>query len=75
MDVFFPQGQVESSVSLETVAPEDAEFYIVVQGSTLTHVTTATRDTDGLSLRFTVPGILTSHSFNILFSSFLCVPS
>lgn len=69
MDVFFPQGQVEASVSLETVAPEDAEFYVVVRGSTLTHVTTAKRDTDGLSLRFTVPGMLTSNSFNLLFSS------
>ncbi|XP_011602975.2 rho guanine nucleotide exchange factor 28 [Takifugu rubripes] len=49
-------GQVEASVSLETVAPEAAEFYVVVRGSTLTHVTTAKRDTDGLSLRFTVPG-------------------
>ncbi|XP_056875134.1 rho guanine nucleotide exchange factor 28 isoform X1 [Takifugu flavidus] len=49
-------GQVEASVSLETVAPEAAEFYVVVRGSTLTHVTTAKRDTDSLSLRFTVPG-------------------
>eukprot|EP00066_Takifugu_rubripes_P013711 XP_011602977.1 PREDICTED: rho guanine nucleotide exchange factor 28-like isoform X2 [Takifugu rubripes] len=49
-------GQVEASVSLETVAPEAAEFYVVVRGSTLTHITTAKRDTDGLSLRFTVPG-------------------
>lgn len=66
---FFPQGQVEASISLETAAPVDAEFYVVVQGSTLTHVTTARRDTDALSLRFTVPGILTSNSFYILFSS------
>lgn len=63
---FFSQGQVEASVRLETSLPEDAEFYVVVRGSKLTHVTTAKRGADGLSLRFTVPGMLTSESFDIL---------
>ncbi|KAG7498232.1 rho guanine nucleotide exchange factor 28 isoform X4 [Solea senegalensis] len=49
-------GQVEASVKLQASGPEDAEFYIVVQGSRLTHVTTAKRGDDGLTLRFTVPG-------------------
>lgn len=51
---------------LETRMPEDAEFYVVIRGSKLTHVTTAKRGVDGLSLRFTVPGMLTSNSFDIL---------
>nr|XP_020469249.1 rho guanine nucleotide exchange factor 28-like isoform X2 [Monopterus albus] len=49
-------GQVEAHVSLEASAPEDAEFYIVVQGSRLTHVTAARRGNNGLTLHFTVPG-------------------
>ncbi|XP_051267668.1 rho guanine nucleotide exchange factor 28 isoform X1 [Dicentrarchus labrax] len=50
-------GQVEDHVRVqETNAPEDAEFYVVVQGSTLTHVTGAKRGDDGLTLCFTVPG-------------------
>lgn len=78
------QGQVEASVRLEASVPEDAEFYVAVRGSTLTHVTTAKRGVDGLTLRFTAPGTLTPGSIPILsFSShcstlvhldFLCSP-
>uniref|UniRef100_A0A3Q1EM94 Rho guanine nucleotide exchange factor (GEF) 28a n=1 Tax=Acanthochromis polyacanthus TaxID=80966 RepID=A0A3Q1EM94_9TELE len=50
------EGQVEAHARLRTRAPENAEFYVVVQGSRLTHVTTAKRVDDGLSLCFTVPG-------------------
>lgn len=60
------QGQVEASVRLEASAPEDAEFYVVIRGSTLTHVTTAKRGPDGLTLRFTAPGTLTPDSLRIL---------
>ncbi|XP_035801940.2 rho guanine nucleotide exchange factor 28 isoform X3 [Amphiprion ocellaris] len=49
-------GQVEARARLQTRAPENAEFYVVVQGSRLTHVTTAKRVDDGLTLCFTVPG-------------------
>ncbi|CAB1455847.1 unnamed protein product [Pleuronectes platessa] len=49
-------GQVEANVKLPAGAPEDAEFYAVVQGSRLTHVTAAKRGDDGRSLCFTVPG-------------------
>ncbi|KAM9338704.1 rho guanine nucleotide exchange factor 28 [Symphorus nematophorus] len=49
-------GQVEAHVRLRADAPEDAEFYVVVQGSALTHVTAAKRADDGQTLRFTVPG-------------------
>ncbi|XP_063745546.1 rho guanine nucleotide exchange factor 28 isoform X1 [Eleginops maclovinus] len=49
-------GQVEAHVRLQAKAPEDAEFYIVVQGSDLTHVTAAKRGHDGQSLCYTVPG-------------------
>ncbi|KAM6975874.1 rho guanine nucleotide exchange factor 28 [Tautogolabrus adspersus] len=48
-------GQVEAHVKLQANVPEEAEFYVVVQGTELTHVTTAKRD-DGLTLCFTVPG-------------------
>lgn len=51
---------------LEASAPEDAEFYVVIRGSTLTHVTTAKRGLDGLTLRFTAPGTLTPDSIRIL---------
>lgn len=51
---------------LEASAPEDAEFYVVIRGSTLTHVTTAKRGPDGLTLRFTAPGTLTPDSICIL---------
>ncbi|KAK2818736.1 hypothetical protein Q5P01_024297 [Channa striata] len=49
-------GQVEACVRLQASYPEDAEFYVAVQGSGLTHVTAAKRGDDGLSLGFTVPG-------------------
>nr|XP_046230151.1 rho guanine nucleotide exchange factor 28 isoform X2 [Scatophagus argus] len=49
-------GQVEAHVRLQANVPEDAEFYVLVQGSGLTHVTAAKRGDDGLSLSFTVPG-------------------
>ncbi|XP_073333999.1 rho guanine nucleotide exchange factor 28 [Pagrus major] len=49
-------GQVEAHVRLQAEAPEDAEFYVVVQGSTLSHVTAAKRGDDGTALCFTVPG-------------------
>ncbi|XP_034094728.1 rho guanine nucleotide exchange factor 28 isoform X2 [Gymnodraco acuticeps] len=49
-------GQVKAHVRLQANAPENAEFYIVVQGSDLTHVTAAKRGDDGQSLCYTVPG-------------------
>ncbi|XP_026153056.1 rho guanine nucleotide exchange factor 28 isoform X3 [Mastacembelus armatus] len=49
-------GQVENHVRLQASAPEDAEFYVVVEGSGLIHVTPAKRGDDGLTLCFTVPG-------------------
>ncbi|XP_029371284.1 rho guanine nucleotide exchange factor 28 isoform X2 [Echeneis naucrates] len=49
-------GQVEAKLKLQGSAPEDAEFYVVVRGSRLTHVTTAKRGDDGFTLCFTVPG-------------------
>ncbi|XP_038589452.1 LOW QUALITY PROTEIN: rho guanine nucleotide exchange factor 28 [Micropterus salmoides] len=49
-------GQVEAHVRLQASVPEDAEFYVVVQGSGLTHVTAAKTGDDGLTLIFTVPG-------------------
>lgn len=63
---FVPQGQMEASAMLEASAPEDAEFYVVIRGSTLTHITTAKRGVDGLTLRFTAPGTLTPGSICIL---------
>lgn len=51
---------MEASVKLRAAAPEDAEFYVVVQGYALTHVTRARRGADALSLGFIVPGILYS---------------
>lgn len=54
---FHPQGQVEACVKLQADAPEDTDFYVVVQGSALTHVTPARRGADALSLSFIVPGI------------------
>lgn len=68
MGCFFllSQGQVEASVRLEASVPEDAEFYVVIRGSALTHVTTAKRGLDGLTLRVTAPGMLTPDSIRIL---------
>lgn len=63
---FVSQGQMEASAMLEASAPEDAEFYVVIRGSTLTHITTAKRGVDGLTLRFTAPGTLTPGGICIL---------
>ncbi|XP_071768129.2 rho guanine nucleotide exchange factor 28-like [Centroberyx gerrardi] len=51
-------GQAEADVTLQepVVAPEEAEIYVVLRGSRLTHVTLGKRRGDGLSLCFTVPG-------------------
>ncbi|KAM8743943.1 rho guanine nucleotide exchange factor 28 isoform 4-T4 [Acanthopagrus schlegelii] len=49
-------GQVEAHVRLQAKAPEDAEFYVIVQGSTLSHVTAAKTGDDGMTLCFTAPG-------------------
>ncbi|XP_035481788.2 rho guanine nucleotide exchange factor 28 isoform X2 [Scophthalmus maximus] len=49
-------GQVEANVKLQAIAPEDTEFYVVLQGSRLTHTTAAKRGDDGMNLCFTVPG-------------------
>ncbi|KAM8828710.1 rho guanine nucleotide exchange factor 28 isoform 4-T4 [Spinachia spinachia] len=49
-------GQVEAVMSSQADAPEEAEFYVVVRGSELTHVTAARRAADGRSLCYTVPG-------------------
>ncbi|CAN9504394.1 unnamed protein product [Ophioblennius macclurei] len=49
-------GQVEAHVKSPAGAPPDAEFYVVVQGSRLKHVTAAKLAGDGLNLNFTVPG-------------------
>lgn len=63
---------MEAHVSLQANAPEDAKFYVVVQGSRLTHITTAKRGDDGLTLRFTVPGMMisntTTYSLSLLLS-------
>ncbi|XP_039505926.1 rho guanine nucleotide exchange factor 28 isoform X2 [Pimephales promelas] len=48
-------GQVEVFVKLE-VSQEEADYYVVVVGSSLYHVTTAHRAEDHGLLRFTVPG-------------------
>ncbi|XP_007549033.1 rho guanine nucleotide exchange factor 28-like, partial [Poecilia formosa] len=49
-------GQVDGCVLLQEAAPEDGEFYVVAEGSSLTHVTTAKRGSDERTLCFTVPG-------------------
>ncbi|XP_037835462.1 rho guanine nucleotide exchange factor 28 isoform X3 [Kryptolebias marmoratus] len=49
-------GQVESCVKIRERAPEGAQFYIVAQGSKLTHVTAAKQGNDDRTLYFTVPG-------------------
>ncbi|KAM9821053.1 rho guanine nucleotide exchange factor 28 [Neosynchiropus ocellatus] len=48
-------GQVEAHVMLEGDVPSEAEFFVVLRGSNLFHVTGARRE-DELQLRFTVPG-------------------
>ncbi|KAM7368740.1 hypothetical protein PAMP_013050 [Pampus punctatissimus] len=49
-------GQVEARLMFQAIAPQDAEFYVVLQGSRLAHVTAAKREDDGLTLCFTAPG-------------------
>ncbi|KAJ7988318.1 hypothetical protein DPEC_G00322330 [Dallia pectoralis] len=53
-------GQVEVRAVLQVpdveLEPELDEFYVVLEGSTLAHVTVAKRAEDGESLCFTVPG-------------------
>ncbi|CAJ1070358.1 rho guanine nucleotide exchange factor 28 [Xyrichtys novacula] len=49
-------GQLEAHVLLQAKAPEEAEFYVAVQGSEFTHVTTAKRGDNGVTLYFTAPG-------------------
>lgn len=51
-------GQVEAQLMLQSgdFLAEDAKFYVVLQGSRLTHVTAAKRGGDGLTLHFMVPG-------------------
>lgn len=63
---FSSQGQVEAHVMLQTIPPEDAEFYVALQGSRLTHVTAAKRGDDGLTLSFTVPGKVLLSAFFFL---------
>lgn len=53
----YSQGQVEAHLKLEASVTGDAEVYVVVHGSTVTHVTVAERADDDLILRFTVPGM------------------
>ncbi|XP_054908330.1 rho guanine nucleotide exchange factor 28 isoform X2 [Poeciliopsis prolifica] len=49
-------GQVDGCMLLQEAVPEDGEFYVVAEGSRLTHVTTAKRGSDERTLCFTVPG-------------------
>ncbi|XP_062410013.1 rho guanine nucleotide exchange factor 28 isoform X2 [Sardina pilchardus] len=50
-------GQVEICVELEPgPGPEGAEYYVVLEGSTLDHVTAARWTADGKSLVFNAPG-------------------
>lgn len=64
---------MEAHVGVHADAPEDAEFYVVVQGSRLTHITTAKREDDGLTLCFTVPGMLISNLTHISLFCCLCL--
>lgn len=49
------QGQTKARVMFDG-APGDGEFYVVLEGSALRHVTAAERRTDERDLIFTVPG-------------------
>lgn len=58
---------------LQAIPPEDAELYVVLQGSRLTHVTAAKRGDDGLTLSFTAPGKSFCQPFkNTQISFFTC---
>ncbi|KAJ8339330.1 hypothetical protein SKAU_G00361160 [Synaphobranchus kaupii] len=49
-------GQLKAYVVLQNPEPgPEAEFYVVLEGSTLAHITVAQRDGDGRTLWFTVP--------------------
>ena len=52
------QGQLEVCALLQVpdLEPEQTEFYVVLEGSRLAHVTVGKRTEDGKSLCFTVPG-------------------
>lgn len=64
---------MQANVKLKTAVPHDADFYIVVQGSMLAHVTAAERQEveDGLTLSFMVPGM--SFSSTHILCSLSCV--
>lgn len=64
---------MEANVRLQAKAPEDAEFYVVVQGSTLSHVTSAKTGDDGMTLCFTAPGMSTSNSTQMSFFASDCL--
>lgn len=66
---------MEANIGLQASTPEDAEFYVVVQGSRLSHVTTAKRRDDGLTLCFTVPGrsISQLHTTQVSLYSYHCL--
>uniref|UniRef100_A0A8C7JLI7 Rho guanine nucleotide exchange factor 28 n=1 Tax=Oncorhynchus kisutch TaxID=8019 RepID=A0A8C7JLI7_ONCKI len=49
-------GQLEVCALLQVLEPEQTEFYVVLEGSRLVHVTVGKRTEDGKSLCFTVPG-------------------
>ncbi|KAJ8400127.1 hypothetical protein AAFF_G00401660 [Aldrovandia affinis] len=50
-------GQLKACVVLQGPEPgPEAEFYVVLEGSTLEHITAAQRDQDGCTLHFDVPG-------------------
>ncbi|XP_072530075.1 rho guanine nucleotide exchange factor 28 isoform X2 [Salminus brasiliensis] len=51
-------GQVEACVVLQVpqCAPENTEYYVLLEGSSHHHVTTAKKKEGGCSLSFTVPG-------------------
>jgi len=63
------QGQVEVFVKLE-VSQEEADYYVVVVGSSLYHVTTAHRAEDHGLLRFTVPGETLNKSQGVIHKLF-----
>ncbi|MFT7815627.1 rho guanine nucleotide exchange factor 28 [Arapaima gigas] len=68
-------GRVKVSVTLpatedETLFSEEADFYIILQGSTLNHVTVAQR-AEGCTLHFIVPG---HNLFEVVcITAYLCV--
>lgn len=72
MPLSLSQGQVEVFVKLQ-VSPcvqEEADYYVVVVGSSLHHVTTAHRAEDHGLLRFTVPGETLNKSQGVIHKLF-----